>query len=66
MPDDNIDPELILGSLGYGLNSILFLELLIKIENTFQIQIQDDHWSFDKLDNISKITDYISYELEKF
>lgn len=54
----------LLGTNGVGLDSLEFLKLLTYIEKEFSIQIEDDYWSQEILDNISKIANYIRKRLE--
>lgn len=48
---------------GLGLDSLSFLKLLTCIEKEFSIQIEDDYWSQELLNNISKTANYIRKRL---
>lgn len=52
-----------LGTNGVGLDSLNFLKLLTCIEKEFSIQIEDDYWSQEVFNNISKIANYIRKRL---
>lgn len=52
-----------LGVNGVGLDSLEFLKLLTCIEKEFSIQIEDDYWSQEVLNSISKIANYIRKRL---
>ncbi|MEW6609338.1 MAG: acyl carrier protein [bacterium] len=52
-----------LSTNGVGLDSLDFLKLLTSIEKEFSIQIEDDYWSQEVLNNISKIANYIRKRL---
>jgi len=58
-----ISNEQSLGTNGIGLDSLEFLKLLTCIEKEFSIQIEDDYWSQEILNNISKIANYIRKRL---
>jgi acyl carrier protein len=59
-----ISNEQSLGRDGVGLDSLEFLKLLTNIEKEFSIQIEDDYWSQEILNNISKIANYIRGRLQ--
>lgn len=52
-----------LGTNGVGLDSLEFLKLLTCIEKEFSIQIEDDYWSQELLNDISKIANYVRERL---
>lgn len=52
-----------LGANGIALDSLEFLKLLTCIEKEFSIQIEDDYWSQEVLNSISKIANYVRNRL---
>ncbi|HJB26206.1 MAG TPA: AAA family ATPase [Firmicutes bacterium] len=49
----------------YGYNSIDALEVLVALEEGFQIQINDENLNFEFLQSITSITDYIFNQLQQ-
>lgn len=52
LPDENLFASL-------GIDSLMALELLISIEQAFDIQIEDEDLSVDLLSSIGRLTDYV-------
>jgi acyl carrier protein len=46
-----------------GLNSLEGLEILVRIENEFQIEIDDEDLSIDLMSTISNLMDYVEERL---
>lgn len=50
--------------LEYGVSSIDFIQLLVFVENTHSIEIEDEFLIFDKLSNIHDIAIYVLSKLQ--
>lgn len=59
LTESDIEPKLYLGKNGLGMESMSFLELLVKVQQEFDIMIEDDYWDINTLDCTEKIVDYI-------
>lgn len=42
------------------LNSIAFIQIVVEIENTFQIEFDDDHLSTEFFNSIKDLVDYVN------
>lgn len=42
-----------------GIDSVQFIELLVKIEDEFNIEIEEDFFSIERLNSVNKIVEYI-------
>ena len=49
-----------LGEGGIGLDSLTFLSFLVKVEQHFSVQIEDDHWNRNKMTTLSDIAEYVN------
>ncbi|MBW7476505.1 hypothetical protein K0T92_17360 [Paenibacillus oenotherae] len=53
---DNLEQEI-------NINSVDFLEIMVLIENAFQIEIPDEDLDPEMINNLSKVADYIRSKL---
>lgn len=42
-----------------GIDSVQFIELLVKVEDEFNIEIEEDFFSIGRLNSVNKIVEYI-------
>ncbi|MGR5979961.1 acyl carrier protein [Bacillus cereus] len=49
----------------YNIDSIMVLEILLKIEQTFEIEIPDEELSVDLVSTVESLTTYIIEKLNK-
>lgn len=57
-PIEEIDPEANLEN--YGLDSFMYIKLVVTLENEFQIEFDDEALDFRKFSTIKSITSYIA------
>lgn len=48
-----------LGDDGLGIDSMSFLKFLTEVEEEFNIEIEDNYWNYNKLNNMQKVVDYV-------
>ncbi len=56
---EDIRTQTYLGKDGLGMESMSFLELLVKVQQEFHIVIDDDYWDIKELSCVQKIVDYV-------
>lgn len=49
----------------YGINSVDALEILIHIENEFDIEIEEENLNAELISSVSILTDYVSSRLQE-
>ena len=52
------------GPSGIGIDSMGFLQLMLAIEEKFDIEVSDDKWSYASFKTLQSIIDYIVQALE--
>ncbi|MBC8953950.1 acyl carrier protein [Xenorhabdus sp. PB62.4] len=59
-----VTPELIEDNLrdGFNIDSVSALELLVRIEQDFHIQIPDEELSVNLLNSFTRLVDYVEYK----
>ena len=60
----DIRTQTYLGKNGLGMESMSFLELLVKVQQEFNIVIDDDYWDIRELSCVQKIVDYIIQKMD--
>lgn len=63
--NENIEISFNLKLIDIGINSIQFIKLIIKLEEYFNIEFDEEHLSASSFENISYIVEYIYIKIEK-
>ena len=54
----DLTPDLKLSEI--GVNSITFIKIIVTIEETFDIEFEDDYLDYEQFDTIQDVCDYIA------
>lgn len=61
----DLEPEYICNNYTSIIDSLVNIKFVIKLENEFEIEFDDDKLSLDSFSNLEQVTDYIQAKIEK-